>query len=458
MKMEVLPAQMSAATAISRASRPSSENPQTGGAQTAPLEAQSACVSREEARVAQNLWAARSAGERVGFVRKLRTLIAEQGEALAAAAASVNGRPLAEKLVSEVLPLAEACRWLERKAARVLAPQRYGRRGRPLWLHGLVWETQRRPFGIVLVIGPGNYPLFLPAVHALHALAAGNAVRLKPAPGTRHVASAFSSLAVEAGLDHRLLEVLPDSTEAAVEAIAAGVDKVIFTGSSIHGRAVLAQLAETNTPAVMELSGEDAMVVLEDADLQLVARAVRFGTRLNAGETCIAPRRIIAVASIASAVRERLAETDAESLPVEIAADADAAVEVVNAAECALGASIFSRDIARARALAARIQTGFVTINDLIVPTADPRMPFGGVKASGFGTTRGAEGLLAMTFPHVVAVRRGRSHRHLDEPAADDAALFFAWLRTAHGRRRGAAFVDLLRAVLAKIGKTKAKS
>ena len=78
----------------------------------------------------------------------------------------------------------------------------------------------------------------------------------------------------------------------------------------------------------------------------------------------------------------------------------------------ALGASIFSRDIAKARALAARIKTGFVLINDLIVPTADPRMPFGGVKASGFGTTRGEEGLLEMTLP----ARR----RHPPRPIASD--------------------------------------
>ena len=84
------------------------------------------------------------------------------------------------------------------------------------------------------------------------------------------------------------------------------------------------------------------------------------------------------------------------------------------------GASIFSRDLDARSHLAARIKTGFVLINDLIVPTADPRMPFGGVKASGFGSTRGDEGLLEMTFPHVVgdaprkltpAFRRERSRR-----------------------------------------------
>ena len=406
---------------------------------------------RSSACDTQLRWSLAPISRRLKIIRVLRHLIAENADSLARGAAAVSGRPLAEKLVSEVLPLAEACRWLEGHAARVLAPRRHGGRGRPLWLHGVDFEVQRQPFGTILVIGPGNYPLFLPAVHVLHALAAGNAARLKPAPRTRHVALAFARLAFEAGIEPALLEILPESADAAREAIAAGVDKVVFTGSSENGRAVLAQLAATSTPSVMELSGEDAVVVLEDADLGVVADALRFGARLNAGQTCIAPRRIIAVESIAPAVREQLANS---SIPIEVARDADGAVALLNSARFALGAAIFSRGIERARGLAARIKTGFVTINDLIVPTADPRVAFGGVKASGFGSTRGAEGLLEMTFPHVVAVRRRGGYRHFQEPAAADAQLFSAYLRAAHGRHRLAAIPDFFRALLAKIKKS----
>ena len=142
----------------------------------------------------------------------------------------MSDRPLAEKLVSEVLPLADACRWLERNAGRVLAPRRCGRRGRPFWLEGISFEVRRQAFGLVMVIGQGNYPLSLPAVHSLHALIAGNAVLLKPAPGTREVALNFSKLARAAGLDAALLTILPESVDAARDAIADGVDKVIFTG------------------------------------------------------------------------------------------------------------------------------------------------------------------------------------------------------------------------------------
>ena len=62
-------------------------------------------------------------------------------------------------------------------------------------------------------------------------------------------------------------------------------------------------------------------------------------------------------------------------------------------------------------------------------------MPFGGVKASGFGSTRGNEGLLEMTFPHVVAIRRGNSHQHFDETDGNDARLIASYIRAAHDRR-----------------------
>jgi|LakMenEpi03Aug12_release.lakeMendotaPanAssembly.Ray.scaffolds.fasta_scaffold320789_1 acyl-CoA reductase-like NAD-dependent aldehyde dehydrogenase len=403
-----------------------------------------------EARTAQARWALTPIVERLRVVRALRHGIAENADKLAGIAASVSDRPIAEKLVSEVLPLADACRWLEKRADRVLATRRCGSRGRPFWMQGVTFEVQRQPCGLVLVIGPANYPLFLPAVHALHALVAGNAVLLKPAPGTRHVALAFAQLARDAGLDPALLTILPESVSAARSAIAEGVDKVIFTGSSENGRDVLARLAETNTPSVMELSGQDAVLVFADADLDLVVRALRFGTSLNDGNTCIAPRRLVVVQSVAEDLLARLSIARVPIMLIERVHDEEAAVHRANDADFALGASIFSRDVAKARKFAARIKTGFVLINDLIAPTADPRMPFGGVKAGGFGTTRGDEGLLEMTFPHVIAVRHGRAHPHFDEPAAADAQLFSAYIRAAHGTRRFAALRDLFRALIAK--------
>ena len=393
-------------------------------------------VSLTEARNAQAWWAVQPIPVRIDFLRELRHLVAEHATELASMAAAVSGRPLAEKLASEVLPLADACRWLERRLARVLAPRRCERAGRPFWMRGMSFEVQRQPFGVVLVIGPANYPLFLAAVQTLHALAAGNAVLLKPAPRTYAVASAFAKLTLSAGLGRGLLAILPESVQAARSAVAQGIDKVIFTGSSENGRDLHGQLAATSTPAVMELSGEDAVLVLEDADLELVMRALRFGLRWNDGDTCIAPRRLIVLESLADELLTRLSRAGIPSFLFTRVPDEPAALQCANAAPFALGASIFSRNIAKASALAAGIKSGFVLINDLIVPTADPRMPFGGVKASGFGVTRGEEGLLEMTYPHVVAVRRGKSRPHFDELRTDAAQLFSSYILAVHGKGR----------------------
>ena len=138
-----------------------------------------------EARRAQERWALTPLPVRLRVVHELRHLVAERADALAAAACSVRDRPLAEKLVSEVLPLADACRWLERSAPRILAPRVCENSGRPFWMQGVTFEVQRQPFGLVLVIGPGNYPLFLPAVHALHALVAGFPVEQNSARSAR---------------------------------------------------------------------------------------------------------------------------------------------------------------------------------------------------------------------------------------------------------------------------------
>jgi acyl-CoA reductase-like NAD-dependent aldehyde dehydrogenase len=405
-----------------------------------------------EMRKQQARWAAIPIKQRLKLVRDFRHVLVARSESLAIAAAEISRRPVAEKLVSEILPLTDACRWLERRASRVLATRGFGSWGRPLWLHGASFEVQRMPFGIVLIIAPANYPIFLSGVQALHALAAGNVVLLKPAPGTASLVRKLAETARFAGWEPHLLNVLPESIEAVHRAIAQGVDKVIFTGASENGRQILSELAKSNTPAVMELSGEDVVLVLADADLPMVVRALLFGTRWNGGATCMAPHRVIVVGQLASEVRARIFQEGVTDLPVEEVATEQDALRRLEAHPFALGVSIFSRDARRAQRLGGQISSGFVVINDLIVPTVDPRMPFGGVKASGFGVTRGEEGLLEMTFPQVVAVRHNRIRAHFDELRPEDTKLFSSYIRVAHGRglARVRAMRDLIASLLAR--------
>ena len=387
------------------------------------------------ARNAQVQWAQRPAAERAQLIGDLRPLLAGEAENIAQVAAAVGERPVAEKLVSEVLPLLDACRFLQKNAARILRTRRFGRSGRPAWLHGSSFEVQRKPFGIVLIVGPSNYPLFIPAVQMLHALAAGNAVLIKPAPdATQPLAYLLEHVLSPAGVPHDLVQLLPESVEAAQDAVRSGIDKAIFTGSSANGRDFLRHLARHNTPSVMELSGADSVFVRADADLELAADAIAFGVRLNAGNTCMAPHTIVAHVSVAERLAETLAKRGLPPMKLLGVRDDAQALQVASIDHHGLGAAIFSRDEAAACRFASQLRTGFATINDIIVPTADPRFPFGGVRDSGFGTTRGAEGLLEMTYPHAIATRRARFLPHLQASQKGDQQFFAAFIRLAHGR------------------------
>ncbi len=442
--------------------------------------------------LAQATWASLPMAERARVLRRARGILAGITNDLAAAIPSALARTLADTRVAEILPLLAACKFLETDAAQILAPRKLGRRGLPWWLVGVHSEVRRVPYGSVLVIGPANYPLFLLGVQVLQALCAGNAVTWKPGLGGEPVARLFARALAEAGLPGGLLRVTDDSLDAAREAIAQHPDKIFFTGSAESGRAVLRAAAETATPVVAELSGCDAVIALPSADPERVIAALAFGMRLNGSATCMAPRRLVLVGwdsafiarlrdalafvpavALTEKVREQLAELvrDAEAhgatvyganethslrtrpvlitnarpemrcmqadifapvLSVMQTADAEAALAAEARCPLSLTVAIFG-DAAQALALADRIQAGTVIVNDLIVPTADPRIPFAPRRGSGFGATRGAEGLLDMTAIKTVLVRRGKSRRHLQPTGDAHAAFFDGIIRAGHG-------------------------
>ena len=455
------------------------------------------------ARESQKLWQKLTIRERVKILRAIRSIIVERAAELARSPLVRCRSTRAEKLVAEVVPLVEACAYIERSAARVLATRYLGANGRPLWLTGVTSVVERIPLGVVLIVAPSNYPLMLAGIQALEALAAGNAVIWKPGEGGAESALLFAEIARSAGLDPDLLIVTDESLDSARQAINAGVDKVIFTGSARSGRAILASLAPRLTPATLELSGCDACFVLADADLHVVSKSLAFGLRFNGGETCIAPRRVFvdrsradelesklktAIASVPRCIftgqanehiidlmREAISRgarivagaihqgDDSKEQSIEtplVLADADPnselmrsdlflpwlaivrvdsirdALDADSACPYALGASIFG-DEREAQSLAREIRAGSIVINDLITPTADPRLPFGGFGASGYGTTRGPEGLLELTAPRVVSTSRARFKPHLDPLSAADESLITCYLNIKHGRRSG---------------------
>jgi acyl-CoA reductase-like NAD-dependent aldehyde dehydrogenase len=233
-------------------------------------------------------------------------------------------------------------------------------------------------------------------------------------------------LAAVAGLPEGLLQLLPEPPAEVHAALEAGVDLVVFTGSTEAGRQVIAAATSRLIPAIVELSGEDPFIVREDADPDLAEQTLRFGRTLNGGDSCIAPRRIYAVGPQGATLQARFPD-----LAVQPVANDEAALREAGASSYALGACVISRDFAVAKRMAARLPAGVVIINDCLMPTADPRLPFGGRGSSGFGVTRGAEGLLALTRLKVIIQQRG-ARRHLQPAQPGDEQLFLAYLQATH--------------------------
>jgi len=428
-------------------------------------------------------------------ILEFRSLLVHHSSGLAARCAQVRGVAPAEVLTSELLPLAKACRFLETQAVDLLAPRFPSLTGRPLWLGGVRSEVQRAPHGLVLILAPSNYPIFLAGVQLLQALVAGNAVLLKPAPGAADPLIALAKLLETSGLPSRLLSLLPEDPGQVHDVIRNLADKVVLTGGSAAGQAILQTCAEAVVPATVELSGVDAFHVLMDADAERAADLLLYGLALNRGRTCVAPRRVFVHQAAAPLMRQALKDrfrscraaasdltpwvrdevnsalnegasivagswTGAEGVfryplvlegvpassrlrdgdhfgPIAVFDEVSSEDEAVlrdQLCPFALGAAVFSRNEANGAAFGARLPAPNITVNDLIVPTADPRLPFGGRKRSGFGVTRGPEGLLEMTVPRVISRRPVNSWLpHLDVPGPDDEERFRHLLNLLHG-------------------------
>ncbi|QGJ69870.1 NAD-dependent aldehyde dehydrogenase [Planctomycetales bacterium 10988] len=456
----------------------------------------------ELARSAQAKWGGTSWTKRRQIFQRFRELLATRAKEVAAQITLPQRKNIAESLAAEVLPLADACRFLERRGASILSTKSLSTRDRPWWLPGVTVHERRAPWGTILVLGTWNYPLLLIGVQTLQALYAGNAVLLKPGKNSSAAAKIFTELLYEVGLEPDLLTLLDESNETAQAAIHAGVNKVVMTGSARGGEAVLSECAGELIPTTMELSGNDAVFLLPSAAPEVVAKGLAFGLTINGSATCIAPRRVFGTTDqlqkVGDLLKEKLA--DCPALPIEPAAydlfcelkeealqqgatsllpektifssieptDEEqprayptilkgvtpemrvfreeyfaplmVLVEVNSMEEAlrfdeqcpyALGASLFGSlpDCSR---WMAKVKAGCITVNDLIMPTADPRVAFGGWNRSGFGVTRGKEGLLEMTRPQSLILRRGKWLPHLDPPSPHQEDLLLGLLTWSH--------------------------
>ena len=251
------------------------------------------------AGLAQRTWAAVAPADRARLLRRFAVVVDEHLEELARLEVREAGHTIGN------------ARW-EAGNVRDLLDYAAGGverlTGRQIPVPGGLDVTLLEPLGVVGVIAPWNFPMPIAAWATAPALAAGNAVVLKPAETTPLTALRLAELALEAGLPENLFQVVPGLGHIAGESLVQqpGIAKVVFTGSTRTGKRVMALCADQVKPVTLELGGKSPNIVFADADLKTAVDPFSFLD--NAGQDCCARTRILVQESVYDEVRELLAD------------------------------------------------------------------------------------------------------------------------------------------------------
>lgn len=304
----------------------------------------------ERARMAQARWEAGGVEARARAILRFRDVLLDRAEEVCELISRENGKVLQEALEMEVFPIADLCTYFARNASRILARHR-------IPLHLLMYRRSYihyRPRGVVFVISPWNFPFTIPFGTVVAALLAGNAVLLKPASLTPLIALKGRELFDEAGLDPDLFQVLPCSGKAASQVIGLGVDYVNFTGSTFVGKGVAERCGHSLIPCSMELGGKDPMIVLPDANIDLVVGSMVWGAFGNAGQVCASVERAYVHERIYDEVVEKVVDKTSKlrvGNPLEDGTDMGPMTDPVQM-------QIVERHVREAQEAGARVLTG----------------------------------------------------------------------------------------------------
>lgn len=225
---------------------------------------------------------------------QLAKLMEENEGAIASALAEDLDRSPFEAFIADIATTAGEAKYAAKKVRR-WTKRRYQLLEMPQ-LPGRGW-IEYEPYGTVLIIGAWNYPFYLTLGPAVGAIAAGNAVILKPSEIAAASARVMADL-VPKYLDNDAIAVVEGDGATSQELIAQGLDRVLFTGGTEIGRKVYEGAAPHLTPCTLELGGKSPVIVAADADVEVAAKRIAWMKLLNAGQTCVAPDYVLADAAI----------------------------------------------------------------------------------------------------------------------------------------------------------------
>ena len=420
----------------------------------------------------QEAWKTTALHIRKEKMLNVATILKDKVDELATIITNEMGKPIAQSR-GEILKCASLCEYYVGQVDEFLAPE---------LIQTEMSKSKRcfEPLGVIFAIMPWNYPFWQVMRFAVPNLLAGNAGVLKHAPNSTATALAIAGVFTEAGFpEHLFTSVVIDVDLAPFIIQHPVVQGVTLTGSNRAGEAVGAEAAKACKKAVLELGGSDPYVILADADLKLAADECIKSRLKNAGQVCIAAKRIIVVDEIKAEFQQLLLERikryecgdpmseetnlgpmaredlrdmlerqvntsiekgatcllggkpkegvgyyylptflvdipkDAPAYNEElfgpvvcmfVAKDEEEAIYMANDTPFGLGAAVFTRDLDKGEAIAtSRINAGTCNVNTFV--ESDPRLPFGGIRKSGYGRELAKEGMHEFMNIKTVSIR-----------------------------------------------------
>ena len=287
-----------------------STDPRTGAevARFPIADAASVVDAVDRGREAAQWWGDLEPKARRSWLLRFRSELARRSEDLAGVIAAETGKPHDDALLEVMLAIVHLD-WAAKNAEKVLGRRKVGT---GMMGANLTATVEHRPFGVIGVIGPWNYPVYTPMGSISYALAAGNAIVFKPSELTPAVGQFLADTWAAACPAQPVLQVVHGRGDTGAALCRSGVDKLAFTGSARTARTVMAACAETLTPVTIEGGGKDAMIVDADADVDAAVKAAAFGAYGNGGQTCAGVERVYVVADRYDEFVDKLAAASRE--------------------------------------------------------------------------------------------------------------------------------------------------
>jgi acyl-CoA reductase-like NAD-dependent aldehyde dehydrogenase len=464
------------------------ENPATGEiiATVPDLDAAAVHELAERARRVQPGWEAIGFEARGRILKRAQKWLMDNQDRVIDTIMSETGKTYEDAQLAEISYGAHAFGFWAKNAPKYLADEKIS--SSQLFVKGKKLIVRWRPLGVIGVIGPWNYPLTNSFGDCIPALAAGNAVILKPSEITPLTSLLMAECLEDCGMPPDVYQVATGRGETG-RALIDEVDMIMFTGSTPTGKKVAKAAAERLIPASLELGGKDPMIVLRDADLDRAANSAVFYSMQNSGQTCISIERVYVEAPVyhefvqkvtqkVAALRQDVPrgpgsaevgsmtfppqvdkveehvedavakgakvlvggkrgdgpgyffqptvltevdhtmeamtdETFGPTLPIMKVEDAEEAIRMANDSIFGLGGSVFTKDLAKGEAVARRIKSGAVCVNDALINYTALELPMGGTKESGLGQRHGAGGIRKYCEPQTIAVSRSFPKRDI---------------------------------------------